>query len=108
MIYINNNSDNFVSTELLVYYIPSGVTVYFDENKIGDYLTDTGSTKTILKFQILKTDLDNVNLQNQDYVLKIYDLTKLIKIEQITLKSSVLIPPVVQYDNTIKYIQYNE
>lgn len=108
MIYINNNIDNTIKTDFILDYIPTGVTINFDDIKIGDYTPNSGSTTNVIIIDIPKLDLDNAKLQNNDYILKIYDNTELVKIDKITILSSSIKPSTIQYNNKIDYIQYNE
>jgi len=80
MIYIYNKANNTITTDSWTTYIPSSITLYLNDIKLGSYLNESTNTKYIV-LSIPSADL--VNIENTEYNLKLVNDTDatLIKVE---------------------------
>ena len=86
MIYLINNSDNTVTTESWLSYIPTDFLVYLDDVLLGTFLNESVYNEYIT-ITIPSSSL--VNLQNKEYTLKLYHNLALLKVELATVKSDI-------------------
>jgi hypothetical protein len=102
MIYITNLSDNKITTESWLDYIPEDLLVYIDDVEIGTYLNESLFSEYIT-ITIPSSDL--INLQNKEYTLKLYHNLALLKVELVTVQSNIK-PVIKTVTNNQKTIMY--
>lgn len=87
MIYINNNTNTIVITDIWLNYIPTKLLIKFDNIEIG--LFDNISTRiNYLEFEIPGDIIKSIKLENMEYQMKIYVDYALIKQELVQVISN--------------------
>lgn len=80
MIYISINNHQEITTDNITNYIPDILTVYLDDTLIGEF-TNLSTKLIYLTFQLPALDL-----QEKEYIMKIYNHNALIKEEVVIVK----------------------
>ena len=103
MIYLINNRNNTITTESWLKYIPTDFLVYLDDVLVGTFLNESVYNEYIT-LTIPSSNL--VNLQNKEYMLKIYHNLSLLKVELVTVKSDIPIEIKTVTNTTNNIIMY--
>lgn len=72
MIYIVNNSNNKITIDSWLNYIPTQITLYLDDVEVGTF-DNISTSKTYIIVQLPAELLNVKKFQNMEYKLKIYD-----------------------------------
>lgn len=85
MIYIVNNTNNKITFDSWLNYIPTQVTLYLDDIELGTF-DNISTNKTYIVVQLPAELFSVKKLQNMEYKMKIYDDNfSLFKIELISV-----------------------
>lgn len=105
MIYINNNASTIIRTESWLSYIPSTVYVKLDDIVVGEF-NNVSTTPTYIVFEITEEQIKALNLENLDYMMKLYFNYSLFKMELVNVRSNSIIDMVDK--NTISILKMKE
>lgn len=72
MVYITNNTNNKITIDSWLNYIPTQVTLYLNDIELGTF-DNISANKTYIVVQLPAELLSVKKLQNMEYKLKIYD-----------------------------------
>lgn len=85
MIYVINNSNNKLVTDVWFDYVIDKVQVYFDEIYIGEFYNQNSSNQ-YLTIIIGAELLNDLKLENKEYQMKLYKDYALFKTETVSVK----------------------
>ena len=103
MIYLTNKSDNTITTESWLAYIPTDLLVYLDDVLVGTFLNESLYNEYIT---LIIPSSNLVDLQNKEYMLKLYHNLSLLKVELVTVISDIPLVIKTVTNTTNNIIQY--
>lgn len=107
MIYINNNTNTNVLTDIWLNYIPENLLVKFNNIEIGTF-TNISTRINYLEFKITQEQISLLKLENMEYIMSIYTNNTLVKQELIQVVSNTQINIIEKNNNVNIKMKENE
>lgn len=105
MIYINNNYDNTINTEVWSTTTPASIIVYFNNKLFGIFNNDS-INKNYIKFIIPKGYIEQQKIENMEYEMHLFNNNyALIKTETVSVIGNKY-PNIISLDNEVLITSY--
>ena len=100
MIYINKNQDTTVITDSIINYVPTVLSIYFDETLVGTY-NNLSTDVNYIRFFMPVADTNG--FVEKEYIMKIVTYSTTIKEELIIVKDNSVVSKYEYERNTNNY-----